>query len=407
MPRTRGRSPICRLLTPCIAISGLALVLAACSSGGSSSSGSTSSGSSGPAASSSTSLAPFEQALQADYKGHFTAPPSTAPKPPKNMNLWIISCGQASAGCADPVANSKEAAQLLGWKATVFDGNFGIGDAYDTGIRQAIAAHANAIIVLGVNCNQAKSGFQAAKAAGIPIIGANSYDCSDPQVNDGSDLFTATVKYTPEYSGGAGSIEYADGVAKADWIIVHTNGQAKVINTDFAGLTGGVYMNQGFVAEMAKCKTCQIVKTITYSPPDTSNGNLKNAFSSAVVQYPQANAAVNISDGIVLPNDFPQAIQSAGRTSSFCIVSTEGYAAATALIRGNDGICAETPFDSNWLGWGAVDTVIRVLDHQPAVYEGMGVQVIDATHNLPASGVDYKAPVNYKADYEKAWGVSA
>jgi len=405
MPRTRGRSPIRRLLTPCIAISGLALVLAACSSGGSSSSGSsTSSGSS--SASSSTNLAPFEQALQTYYKGTFTSPPTTAPTPPKGVNLWIISCGQASQGCADPAANAKEAAQTLGWKATVFDGNFGIGDAYNTGIRQAIADHASAIIVIGTNCNQAKSGFEAAKAAGIPVIGANSFDCTDPLINDGPDLFAATVKYTPLYSG-SNAIEYADGVAKADWIIVHTKGEAKVINTDFAGLTGGVYMNDGFVHEMAKCKTCQIVKTITYNPPDTSNGNLKNAFASAVVQYPQANAAVNISDGVTIPNDFPQAIQSAGRTSSFCIVSTEGYAAAIALIRSNDGICAETPYDSNWLAWGAVDTVIRVLDHQPTVNEGMGIQVVDATHNLPPAGQDYHSPVNYKAIYEKAWGVGA
>jgi ribose transport system substrate-binding protein len=402
--RTRGRSSR-RFLTSCIAISGLALLLGACSSGSSSSSGSTSS-SGNSSSGSSINLAPFEAALQTYYKGTFTAPPTTAPKPPKNVNLWIISCGQASQGCADPAANAKEAAQVLGWKATVFDGNFGIGDAYDTGIRQAIADHASAIIVIGTNCNQAKTGFQAAKAAGIPVIGANSFDCTDPLINDGPNLFAATVKYTPQYSG-SNAIEYADGVAKADWIIVHTNGQAKVIDTDFAGLTGGVYMNDGFVHEMAKCKTCQIVKTIVFNPPDTSNGNLKNAFASALVQYPQANAAINISDGIILPNDFPQAIQSAGRTSSFCVVSTEGYAAADALIRNHDGVCAETPYDSNWLAWGAVDTVIRILDHQPAVNEGMGIQVVDATHNLPPAGQDYSSPVNYKADYEKAWGVSS
>jgi ribose transport system substrate-binding protein len=53
-----------------------------------------------------------------------------------------------------------------------------------------------------------------------------------------------------------------------------------------------------------------------------------------------------------------------------------------------------------------VDTVLRLLDHQPAVFEGPGVQVVDARHNLPAAGQAYTPPVNYVALYEKAWGVS-
>jgi ribose transport system substrate-binding protein len=395
--RARGRSRR-RILLASAVLGGLSVLLGACSSGNAASTSSSSDGAS-------INLAPFEQALQADYKGHFTAPPTTAPAHKKGVNLWIISCGQASEGCSQPVANAKEAAGLLGWKATVFDGNFGIGDAYNTGIRQAIADHAQAIITIGVNCNQAKSGYQAAKAAGIAVVGADSYDCTDPQVNDGPNLFSATVKFTPQFPT-AGDNEYEAGVAKADWIIVHTKGQAKVIDTSFAGLTGGVYLNQGFVHEMAKCKTCQILKTISFSPQDTSDGTLKQEFASALAQYPQANAAINISDGIIIQDGFAQAIQSAGRTKTLALVGTEGYAPNVALIRNQDGEAADTPFDSNWLAWGAVDTVIRVLDHQPAVYEGMGVQVIDRTHGLPGDGENYSAPVNYQELYKKAWGVS-
>jgi ribose transport system substrate-binding protein len=148
------------------------------------------------------------------------------------------------------------------------------------------------------------------------------------------------------------------------------------------------------------------VKTISFSPQDTSDGTLKQEFASALAQYPQANAAVNISDGIIIQDGFAQAIQSAGRTKTLALVGTEGYAPNIALIRGQNGEAADTPFDSNWLGWGAVDTVLRLLDHKPAGYEGMGVQVIDPTHDLPAAGQSYSAPVNYQELYKKAWGVS-
>jgi len=395
--RARGRSRR-RMLLISAALGGLSVLLGACSSGNAAST------SSGPA-SASINLAPFEKALQADYKGHFTAPPTTAPPHKKGVNLWIISCGQASEGCSQPVANAKEAAGALGWKATVFDGNFGIGDAYNNGIRQAIADHAQAIITIGVNCNQAKSGYQAAKAAGIVVVGADSYDCSDPAVHDGANVMSATVKFTPAFPSAADTSRER-GIAKADWIIVHTKGHAQVINTDFAGLTGGVYENQGFVSELAKCKTCKIVKTITFSPADTSDGTLKQEWASALAQFPNANAGVIISDGIVIQDGMAQAIQSAGRTKTFSLVSGEGYAPNVAMIRAQNGEDAVTPFDSNWLAWGAVDTVIRLLDHQPAVYEGMGVQVVDRTHNLPAAGQQYNSPVNYQALYKKAWGVS-
>lgn len=394
--RARGRR-LRRMLLLLAALSGLAVLVSACTSGATASGTS----SSGTAA---INLAPFEQALQADYKGHFTAPPTSAPPHQSGVNLWIISCGQASQGCSEPVANAKEAAQALGWKATVFDGNFGIGDAYNTGIRQAIADHAQAIIAIGVDCSQAKTGYEAAKAAGIIVVGANSFDCNDPQVNDGPSLFTATVKYTPQFPTAAAT-QYEVGVAKADWIIVHTGGHAQVIDTDFAGLTGGIYMDMGFVHEMAKCTTCKIVKTISFSPQDTTDGTLKQEWASALAQYPQANAGENVSDGIIIQDGLAQALQSAGRTKTFALVGTEGFAPNVTLIRNQDGQAAATPFDSDWVAWGAVDTVIRMLDHQPAVFEGAGVQVIDASHGLPASGLSYSAPVNYVALYKKAWGV--
>jgi ribose transport system substrate-binding protein len=384
---------------PLAVLGGLSVLLGGCGSSGGASSAAGSSGSA------SIDLAPFEQALQADYRGLFTAPPTSAPPHKKGVNLWIISCGQATAGCAGPVASAQEAAQALGWKPTVYDGNFGIGDAYNTGIRQAIADHAQAIIVIGVDCDEAKSGFQAAKAAGIIVVGDNSFDCNDPLINDGPSLFSATVKYTPQFPTAAAN-QYEIGVAKADWIIVQTKGKALVVNTDFEGLTAGQYINEGFDHEMAKCTTCKILKTVDETSEALADGTLKQEWASALAQYPQANAGEELSDSTIDEAGFAQAIQSDGRTKTFALVGTEGFAQNVALIRNQDGEDAETPDGWNWLAWGAVDTALRLLDHQPAVFEGPGVQVVDARHNLPAAGQAYTPPVNYVALYEKAWGVS-
>ena len=93
--------------------------------------------------------------------------------------------------------------------------------------------------------------------------------------------------------------------------------------------------------------------------------------------------------------------------TTYSVVAYIDETGRPAVVRNTDGEDAGAPYDSNWLSWGAVDTVIRVLDHKPAVDEGPGVQVIDATHNLPAAGQNYGVSVNYQADYEKAWGISS
>jgi len=403
-----SRPGIRSLVRTGLVASALALAAAGCgSSSATSPGGGTSAGGGGTSsasASTAASIAPFAAALQQFYKGTFTSPPTTAPPHSRNVKLWIISCGQASAGCAGPVAAAKTAAQKLGWTVNVFDGNFGIGDAYDAGLRQAVAAHATAIITVGVDCDLAKTGYLAAKAAHIPVMGANSFDCDDPALHDGQALFSATTRYTPQDPTAAATLE-AVGRAKADWIIVHTHGQAQVINLNFSGITGGIYTNKGFVSEMAKCTSFKIVKTINFTPADTSNGVLKQEFASALAQYPNANAATVLSDGIIIQDGLAQAIQTDGRTKTFALVGEEGYATNVQLVRDQDGESAGATYDSNWLSWGAVDTMIRVLDHKPAVDEGMGVQVWDATHNLPAAGTNYAAPVGYQKIYEKAWGV--
>jgi ribose transport system substrate-binding protein len=410
----RGKRGLCRALFVIGVVGMTAALVAGCGGGDSSTGSSTAAETTATEAATGAEttggeetadfMAEAEKELAADYKGRFTKPPTGAPKPKSGVNIWLISCGEASQGCSEPIAAAKKASEKLGWKPTVIDGNFGIGDAYNSGIRQAISAGAEVIITVGVNCDQAKSGYQAAKAAGIVVIGADSYDCPDPQVEAGPALLSAETQFTPDFKT-AGETSEERGRAKADWIIVHTEGEAKVINTDFAALTGGRYEDIGFEEELKKCTTCEVVKKIEYTPTDTSNGVLKQGWASALTQYPEANAGVNTSDGIIIQDGLAQALQSAGRTKTFALVGGEGYAPNVELIRSENGESAATPFDSNWLAWGSVDTAIRIMAGEEAVPEGMGIQVIDKEHNLPEEGQAYHAPVDFEAAYEKAWGI--
>ena len=45
-----------------------------------------------------------------------------------------------------------------------------------------------------------------------------------------------------------------------------------------------------------------------------------------------------------------------------------------------------------------------MLNGEQPVVEGDGMQVVDKDKNLPATG-DYTGDVDYKAAYQKAWGL--
>jgi ribose transport system substrate-binding protein len=351
-----------------------------------------------------SALAPFERAVTAAYLGTSEHPPTTAPTPPKNLNLWIISAGQAAPSPAAVAGAAKEAAQALGWKATIFDGQFGANDGYNVGIRQAIAAGADAIIVGGIDCTSAKASLQQAKAAGVPVIGMQAFDCDDPKLGGGAPLYAGNVSYISSAPDGP-AWNAALGKLKADWLITSTHGKADVIAVDLGGVTGYTYQMQAFKAEMAKCETCKIVATVAAQPPDLSNGNLNLAFASALSAHPEANAVYTPGDSIVTAAEIPQALQSAGRLKSVVVIGNDGVEQNLNLIRNDHGQNADIIVDLAWSGWAVVDTVIRVLAGQKAALSGSGWRLVDASHGIGTSGTLASSAIDFRADYRKAWGL--
>ena len=105
------------------------------------------------------------------YAGTERALPTSSPAPQKGKNIWVISCGQAAEGCADPTNAIVDAGKLIGWNMTVFDGKLD-PTLPSTGVRNAIAAKADGIILNVVDCQEVQQPLEEAHAAGIKIIEA-------------------------------------------------------------------------------------------------------------------------------------------------------------------------------------------------------------------------------------------
>ena len=383
-----------RVVVPLLGIA-LACGLSACGSDSSSDGGDAGSGSHANTGGAGTG-GDIGTELQADYKGTFTAPPTSAPTPAADANVWVVPCGKVIPGCETPAEGAVEAGKAIGWKMTIVDGALGVGDGYSVAIRQAVAAKADAIIVTGIDCDFAKGGLQAAKDAGIPTINFGGFDCAD------APLFTAEVKHSANYPR-FGDFMKAWGAARARWLIKATNGKAKVINTFATDSKTAQYPSEGFTDELKKdCPGCSIVDTVKFRVADVA-GPLAQKFSAALLAHPEANAVDPTFDSFILAGAMPQAI--AGTSRKMTIIGGEGLAPAISLVHAGQ-VGAEVGFDYGWFGWGAVDTTNRVLAGKPTVTEGFGWQTLDADHNLPAGGQGYKTDFDYRSAYKAAWGIS-
>jgi ribose transport system substrate-binding protein len=384
----------------------VALLVAACGSSTSSSTGSTSSStggtSSAPAASGTSGsgdttaiVKTAETQLAAAYKGRFTHPPTT-PNPAKpGMNVWFISPGQASPNAAATWTAAKEAGEKIGWKMTLFDGKLD-PSRWSVGINQAVAAGANGIISMAIDCSQTKSALENAKKAGVKTVSLLGFDCNDADPS-AQPLFSAPISLGTRYASWPKAYQEW-GSDSAAWSIVQGKGKAKVLNF----LTNEYLIMQnlhaGYTSRLKECTTCQ-----AYEAPwslSEVGAPLSAKVQSLLLKYPDANA---VQDEANPQLGFSNGVVAAGKTGSVNVVGGLGLPADIALLKEKKGLNALPAWPLDWWSWAAIDTLNSVFNGKQPDDSGLGWQMIDLTHNLPAGAV-WEPAVNFKAMYLKRWG---
>lgn len=345
-------------------------------------------------------LAYAQHQIDLAYAGTDRDPPTTAPKPQRGKKVWIISPSQIGESASVATGAAKEAGELLGWKMTLFDAK---GDPanFSAGIRQAIAAKADGVILHAIDCAWVKQALVEAQAAKVKTLAYYALDCDDPSVK-GEPLYSGSVNFGSQF-GDYATLTRAWGAVKADWVIVQTKGLAKAISFKEDELLVVKYIREGFEQELAKCKTCEVVKTVDFTIPDFGP-KLQQKAQGALLQHPEANA-------IHVPYDTPMllgigsAVLESGRNDQLSVIAGEGFPSNVQLIRDNRGQDAANAFPAVWTGYAAVDSLNSVFHDQKPQDSGIGYRLIDRDHNLPAPGKGYEASKDFRSAYKKAWGV--
>ena len=387
-PRTLGAAAVLAALT----------VTAACST--SSNGGTTPT--TPPTDTTSASAPVSNPALDAVYTGTLTSPDTSSRPAVKGKKIVIISSGQSSISSSIPVNAAKEAAQKLGWSVSVYDAQ--LNPANDANlVQQAIASGASGIILDAIDCQFVKSQLEQAKAKGIKVVPIYAYDCNDPYAGKGGTaLFSAPINYGPAANKNLGAFAEKYGFAQGQAVIAATGGKAKVVYFNDPTVTVLHYTGTGFLNAIKACSGCKVVANVSFTGLDLGP-QLQQKAASVLLQHPEANVVKSPYTAATLLSIGP-AVTGSGRAGSLYVMGGEGFQPELDLLRNHQGVNAVMISPSDWTGWAAVDTMNSLFQNKTPAFSGLGWQLVDSTHNLPSSGA-WVSPIDFKAAYEKAWGV--
>ncbi len=315
---------------------------------------------------------------------------------PKNKSVWIISCSSQAAGCAFLAGNIQTVMEnQLHWKVTDFDGKL-TPATYAAGIQQALVAHADAIVLVAIDCALVKPALQKAKAANVPVVDIAGYDCSDPSQGGGESLVTVS-----DPGGNLTTAYQAEGKALADYVAVQSKGSARLV---VATLPDFQFARTGLAAFEKElpvvCPGCKILAEAPALGADLATGAAAAKFSSALLQQPTANyvvAAQEVQLGYVT---------NALRTSTrkVTLLSNGGSLPSEIELIKNGQLTGMMSIDIALQAWVTTDYVVRSLVKAKLEPVQPVYTLVDKDHNLPASG-GYTSTIGYQAAYARSWGV--
>jgi ribose transport system substrate-binding protein len=346
-------------------------------------------------------LAQINKQLALDYAGTDRPLPKTGPKAVTGKSVWVISCTQAGAGCALPSEAAVAAGKAIGWNMTLVDGKYDPA-VWNEQIRAAVAAKADAIILVSFDCPAVQGSLAAAKSAGVKIYGLYALDCDDV---GGQKMFDGTISY-----GKLGSyshyIETQYAKAIGTYAIAKLKGNARAIELRSDDLLIVKHISNGFEKQFATCKTCKLYKK-TFTGADFLGGKLQAFTAAMLTQHPDANVVVAPYDAAILLGMGAAVQQARSQGRHLLLLGGEGLPPNIDLIRKGQQT-AGFGLPSGFAGWAAIDGLNRVFAGQPQVDPGMGYQTFDRGHNLPAVGAGYEGNAKsqgYVANYKRIWGV--
>jgi ribose transport system substrate-binding protein len=209
---------------------------------------------------------------------------------------------------------------------------------------QAKTDGAVAVITAGLPYSLAANAYQALEAEHIPVMVSTA--------GPGHPASTSAIAFEP------GDVSAAlAGTVSADQVIADSGGKASVLFVAASGSPTVASQAKATQAEFAKyCPGCTVT-TVSFDP--TSTSQIASSVSSALISNPSTSYILSQADAY-MPY-IMTGLQSSGSSTRPEIISETGVPAVLDMVQQKQGVSADIAFDSSYIGWNAVDGVLRLL----------------------------------------------
>lgn len=366
-----------------------ALTLAACTAGPSGTSSSSSTTKAGTAVPSSVVTSANNLIKKYSDKPAFVAPgASLDASSVKGKKILVIDMDQVAQQLVTINKGISAAAAKTGLTVSFFNGQ-DTPSTLQQGIAEGIAQKVDAIVLNGVPPALVPNSIAAANSAGIPVI-ADTTGQSEP-----SGIFgTSSVNFgLLGQLVAAGAISQENGNKVTAAVIQFTNPLSPEVTTGIKSL-------------FTKCSgNCTIVKTDTIEPQNWPT-QVPSSASALVKANPKLTTILAFDDTM---GQFAAAGVKSSGSSSVKVIGAQGSGEGPFTVVKQGGAYVADPGQSSlWIGWGAVDQVLRALLKMPAGKDVTPPRYIDAAalDGATLSDPDSVYGNAYIAGFEKLWGLS-
>jgi ribose transport system substrate-binding protein len=304
--------------------------------------------------------------------------------------LWYISFSEQSPVMATWSGTIQRVIQSYGGKVNIVDGKSNFSE-FGRLIEQAVANHADAIVLMGIPPQAFSVQMQQAKDARIPVIvGSNG------------------VAAIPETNGvvAAATIDHAQvGKLLGAWVVADTggNGQSVVVTHD--EVMGTKTIVDSLSGEVSR---------LCGSACDVKAENLPFTRIQTEGEVTQSLAARNPNLKYIIPvYDFEAltmapALQSAGAADRVSLASFNAIPAVMQKLKKGE-VAADVGAPNGWFGYAMADQVMRVMGGIPPVADMKVPLRLFTRENIDGIDLDagegnWYGTVEFPVEYRKLWG---
>ena len=320
--------------------------------------------------------------------------PTSGPKAQHGKFIVYVSSDQTNGGSAGVGAAVQAAAQIIGWRFKLIDGQGTVAGQTDA-LNQAIALKPDGIVLGGFDAQSQKTLIEKASSLGIKVVGWHS--AASPGPIQDPPVFTV-VESDPLQTAKLA----------ADYAIAMSNGTAGVVIFTDSEYSIAVAKSTAMRNEISKCSGCSVL-AYEDTPLSAVSSRMPPLITSLVQQFgSKFNYALGIND---LYFDFTApSLRSLGIGQSGppqFVSAGDGSVSAYSRIRQGQYQVATIPEPLSLQGWQVVDELNRAFAGvTPSGY-------VTAVHLVTGSNIAYDGGPknlfdpdnNYQQAYKTIWGV--